>query len=243
MSRVVTLADLRPSKRADEKPWIEARIDEADELEDDGEPLGEEEDPFEVEWTELQTIALDELDEDPLKPRLRTLTVDGISGNWLRVVFLDEDGNADQASPYLAVEGPQYRPLVKDVAGILWPRTRVGGSSLTPSGTVVGTFNQNTSPTREQAIGLIETALDEVAGDVGVSMPGDLVRLARRVTCLRTASEIERTYLPEASEARSSSYQTLRMTYEDEAKKLRTSVQWAVLAARLERRELERERD
>ena len=52
MPRVVELADFRPSPRHDGQEWTSVRIEETD-------------DPVGGEWTEVETVALDPLDEDP----------------------------------------------------------------------------------------------------------------------------------------------------------------------------------
>lgn len=239
MSRVITLADFRPSPRADEKPWMEARIEEADELEPASPPA---EEPFEVVWTEVATLALAPVDDDAAKPRLRDLTVDGIEGEWLRVIFLDEDGNEDAPSGPFAVDGPDFRPLVKDVAGILNARTRESapeGDLTTITGNLAETFTNTTTPSRAKVLELIDVAAAEVAGDVALVMPPQLVGLARRVTALRAAAEIERSFIPEQSEENASIYQTLRLTFEDERARLQRSVQWFSLARRLERKQIE----
>lgn len=90
---VITLIGAKPSPRADQ-PWTQARIEQAPTV--DG------------SWTAIDTLALDPLDSDPLHPQARTLTSENATsdGAYYRVVFLDADGDEDQATDPVARAEP-----------------------------------------------------------------------------------------------------------------------------------------
>jgi hypothetical protein len=81
---VASLSGYTPKRRFDQLPWTAARI-EGSAL--DAGP-----------WTEVETFTFDNQDPDPSEPTIRNFTtelVDAATTNWLRVVFLDADGNQD----------------------------------------------------------------------------------------------------------------------------------------------------
>lgn len=205
--KLITLADFRPSPRADEIAWTEARIEEA------------EGPPEEAVFTELKTVALDSLDENPARPALRSFTV-STDKEWLRIVFLDAAKNEDEPSPLAAVEGPQFRPTVAQVSAILRARTYDENSDE------AGEFNGETRPTdTEVERDLIPKACQDVALSVG-RVPGELLDMARGVAGVSTAAEIERSYLPEQNELGAAVYQTLRFSFDEEIDKLCREMQW-----------------
>src|SRR4249919_656125 len=177
MARVVTLVDFRPSPRADALSWIEARVEETDD------PAGK--------WKEVKSVKLDAIDEDPLKPALRTFTVNPTK-EWLRIVFLDANGGEDDPSPMAATSGPQFRPTVAQVSAILRARTYTNAEDGLVGGEVAGEFNSDTTPTAEDLKGsladgkLIAEACVDVTRAVG-RVPGFLLDDARRVTALGVA--------------------------------------------------------
>lgn len=223
MPRVVELADFRPSPRHDGQEWTSVRIEETD-------------DPVGGEWTEVETVALDPLDEDPKKPGLRSFTTAAGEKEWYRPVFLRED-EEDQPCAFAAADFPQFAPTIEDISSILRARTYVDGDEddvdALAGGSEAGVFNGETRPTAEQ----VEETIPRASRDLGIELgrvPGELLGEARRVAALRVATEIERSYIPEQTEPEQSIYQTLRMTYEQEAATLSRTLQWWVLARRLE---------
>jgi len=204
--RVITLADFRPSARADSEPWTEARIEEADGP------------PEPAVWTELETVAL-EADENPAQPGLRSFTVTS-EKEWLRITFLDKAGGEDDPSPPIFAAGPPFRPTLAQVSAILRARTYDTNSEE------VGEFNADTRPTdTEVEQDLIPQACQDVELSVG-RVPGELLEVARGVAAVRSAAEIERSYLPEQSELGAAIYQTLRFTFDEELDALCRSMQW-----------------
>jgi hypothetical protein len=215
-AHIVDLADFRPSVRRDGLPWTEARIDESDD------PAGKKWTTPEGEEEEPTTYPLDPLDEDPEAPMLRSLTA-SVSQRWVRVVFLDAEGAEDNPSPIVATSGAQFRPTVKEVSAILRART------YTDSSEEIGEFSPSTRPTAEEVEDdLIPAACADVSLRLG-RVPGEFLDSARRVAALRTASDIERSHLPEQSELGAAIYQTLRYTFEEEIDKLCRNLQWWAL--------------
>lgn len=223
MARVITLADFRPSARADESPWVKARVEEADS------PTSK--------WTEAKAISLDPVDGDPKEPQLRSFTV-AVAKDWARLVFLDGEEGEDQPSPFVYVPGPAFRPTADEVAAILRARTYTGSGeegdfmSMLVGGELAGEFNDETRPTGESVEDvLIPQACVDVRRAVG-TVPGVLLGDARRVAAMRTAAEIERSYIP--AEAEGGIYQTLRLTFQEQAEELRRRLQWWALTESLE---------
>jgi hypothetical protein len=128
---------------------------------------------------------------------------------------------------------------VAQVAAILRARTYSDSNASNTyeevvGGEELGTFNDKTRPTGDQVEELIDLAVADVSMRVAASVPVSLEGPMQRVAALRAACEVERSYIPEQSEGAQSVYQTLRLTYEEEVEKLGQTMQWFVLANRLE---------
>jgi hypothetical protein len=225
MARVVTFADFRPSPRADGEAWTKARIEETDD------PAGE--------WKEVDVLDLDPVDADPAEPDLRSFTAT-VKEDWARIVFVDALDGEDAPSPMVFVPGPPFRPTVAQVSAILRARTYSSkGNDEDPMSVLVGaelkgTFGAETRPTAEQAeADIIPQACVDTLRATGQA-PGFLLDDQRRVAGLKAATEIERSYTPEQTDPADSIYQTLRMTYDEEAAKLRRALQWLVLEGSME---------
>jgi hypothetical protein len=206
---MVTLADFRPSPRFDGTPWTEARVEKSD-----GPP---ETAPFST----LETIVLDPVDEDPTKPALRSFTV-ATKKPWLRITFLDAGGAEDGRSALIATSGPQFRPTLTQVSAVLRART------YTDESEEAGEFGANTRPTATEVEGdVIPQACRDVALAAG-TVPGEMLDQARRVAALKTAAEIERSYLPEqsAESLGAAIYTTLRITADEGLEQLVRDLQW-----------------
>jgi len=216
---VISLVDFQPPERVDGKPWTAARIE--------GTPTPE------SGWAEVETVELDPVDEDPSDPALRSFTLSSAE-DWLRIVFLDEDGAESSPSAIAATSGPQFRPTLSQVSAVLRARTYTGSGdddpmSVLAGGELAGEFNTETRPTAEQVEDdLIPQACVDLARAVG-KVPGVLLDDARRVAALGAAKEIERSYIPEQTDPDTSIYQTLRLTYEEKSEDLRRHLQWWAL--------------
>jgi hypothetical protein len=226
MARVITLADFRPAARADSAPWAKARVEESD-------------DPT-TDWVEVEVKDLDPVDEDPAEPCLRSITAT-VTKAWARLVFLDGTGGEDAPSPIVFVAGPQFRPPVTWVSAVLRARTYTGQPpdpdnpmAVLVGGSLAGAFGADTRPTAaELENDLIPQACLDVSRAVG-RVPGELLDDARRVAALRTAAEIERSYIPEQADDTKTIYQTLRLTFEEQAEALRKRLQWWGIAEGME---------
>lgn len=224
MARVVTLANFRPAERADGQPWTKVRVEEV------GDPSHE--------WDEVKAISLEEVDEDPAEPELRSFTV-SVSKDWVRLVFVDAEDNEDAPQPHVYVPGPAFRPVGDDVAAIILARTYTGSGqdddvmSVLTGGEMAGEFNSETRPTAETLDSrLIPQACIDVQREVG-EVPGFLIGDARRITAIRAAAEAARSsYEPDG--VTGGIYQTLRMTFEEQAETLRRRLQWWVVSGSLE---------
>jgi len=220
MTRVLGLADFRPSKRFDGQVWTSARVEQADD------PHGD--------WETVTTVDLDPVDEDAAKPSLRSISA-SVSKAWARLVFTQEE-EEDAPCPFVFVEGPSFLPTVAEVSSILRARTYSGKETdpedpmaVLAGGVQLGEFTENTTPTaKEVQDTLIPNSANDVLLELG-DVPGELVGETRRVAALRAAAECERSYIPEQADETRTLYQTLRLTYQDEVTKLASNLQWWLL--------------
>jgi len=104
---VLSLADYRPRPRYDGKPWMSARMEGSVTNTDD--------------WTEIETYNFTDPDEDPSDPKTRNFTAEDVTSDtqWLRMVFVDADGDEDVTDP-IPVAPPYTLATVRNV------RLRVG---------------------------------------------------------------------------------------------------------------------
>lgn len=213
-ARIITLSEFRPSKRSDGVAWAKARIEQS------GSP--------DQGWEELKTVTLEPVDEDPTDPALRSFTVEA-SKAWLRIVFLDGEEKKDAPSPVVSLLGAPFRPPIRQVSAILRARTYAVGSDEETGGDLVGEFTAGTWPTAEEVEDtLIPQACVDVERATG-RVPGELLEEARRVAALRTASEIERSYIPEQADETHTIFQTLRKSFEEELATLNGNLwQWTL---------------
>lgn len=219
MSRVVSLESHRPPARHDGVAWTGVRIMEADD------PTSDE------SWDEAEVIAFEDLDSNSSKPKLRSFTTDASEKKWLRLNWLDDDSN-EAIGATVFTEGPAFRPIATDVSGVMRSRTYSDGQADDPMGTQRGVFGTDTNPTLEAVErDFLTQAADHLLLETG-QIPGEYIDRARQVATLRAAAEIERSYVAQQAEGTPSIYQTLRMTYEAEAKTLVERLQWWVLANR-----------
>lgn len=222
MATTVELADFRPPIRHDENAWTGATVQEADD------PAGA--------WSKLSTAKFTTLDEDPSRPRLRSVTA-ATSKAWLRLLFTRESEESVPC-PFIAVGADPFTPTLAEVSVILRARTYVDGSNLEgepEGGQEAGVFNKDTRPTGEQVETLI---IPQACSDVRLALgnlPGELVGDGRRVASLRAAVDIERSYIPEQEEGTGGTiFQTLRLSAQDAQETLARSLQMWVLSRDLE---------
>lgn len=230
MARVLTLAHFRPGQRVDGVPWTQVRVEQTDDLSE--------------EWETVKTFSLEPLDEDPADPALRTVTT-SVEKAWARLVFLDAEEGEDAPSPMVYVAGPLFRPTLGQVSALMRARTyesddgnaeeNLEGPSPA-SGELAGQFNERTLPTAADVEEeLIPAACSDLTSEVGDLIPGFLIEEARRAAALKTGAEIERSYIPEGADEGKTTYQTLRLTFEGQARSLRQRLQWWALEQSLGR--------
>jgi hypothetical protein len=101
---LISLTDYRPMPRYDGKSWSGARIDGAT---DDAGP-----------WSTIATVPFQEFDSDPAEPMERnfTISVEDAGTNWLRVVFVDEQGEQDVTNPVSTTAATTELATIRDVA-------------------------------------------------------------------------------------------------------------------------------
>lgn len=228
MPQVVELAAFRPSPRHDGVAWSQIRVDQA------SDPGGD--------WTEVETLEIESVDADPERPQLRSVTTEGVTEEWVRLVFLGESGE-DRPCPYMHTGSIPFLPTLADISSILRARTYSKGvvdpdnpMSAVAGGVLEGEFSDGTRPTAQEVEGkFIPQASRDLLTAVG-TVPGLFLDRARRIAALRVAVEIERSFVPELSEGKGSIYQTLRMTYDEEVEKLQTTLQWWALSQSHHRR-------
>lgn len=90
---VISLTDYQPSPRFDEKAWIGARIEGTSDL---------------IVWHEVETFTFDDPDVDPTEPVVRNFTTELVDPTYtyVRVVFIDDDGDQDATDPVALVDTP-----------------------------------------------------------------------------------------------------------------------------------------
>lgn len=209
--KTVTLAEFRPSRRADGLIWTEARAEAAASPDADN-------------WEAVETIGLDPLDVAGEEPALRSFTV-ATSKDWLRLVFIDESGGEAPQPPISASPYP-FRPSSAEVASILRARTYSKGEvdpdeplAAVAGGELTEEFDETTRPNARAVEKAIDQACVDVLAAVGY-VPGEKIGEARRVAALKAAAECERAYIPEQAEGKGAIYQTLRMTASEELGRL-----------------------
>jgi hypothetical protein len=101
---LISLTDYRPMPRYDGVSWEAARIEGTD-------------DP-EGTWATITTVTFDEPDTDPAKPVERNFTIalDDPDIAWLRVVFIDGDGEQDLTNPVSVTGLTSDLATVRDIA-------------------------------------------------------------------------------------------------------------------------------
>lgn len=105
----------------------------------------------------------------------------------------------------------EYTPSTADVGALVRARTVDAG------GNEVGDFTADTRPTGDEVDVLIAEAIDEVASAVGPDVPDGpdpddkdtLRRMAKRVTSLYAAANVELSYFPEQAGQNNSVYDKL----------------------------------
>lgn len=189
---LVTVRDVRPPARFDEKAWTQARLQEA--ATEDG------------EFATIETFELD-VDADPSTPARRSFTSEEatLDAGWYRIVWADEDEDLLASEPVEIPANPNVTPTLAEVAALERSRTTVMGS-------VRGTFDEDTNPTATQVQELITMAVDDISARVG-TIPYRFAGEARRLAALQAASLIESSYFPQELDTERSAHRTYSAMY------------------------------
>lgn len=106
-----------------------------------------------------------------------------------------------------------WTPSPSDVGAVLRARTK------DKLGNELGTFTDDTRPTDEQVVEIIETSVADIEGQVH-TVPEDLQPLARRVAALGAACDVELTHFQEQINTNRSPYEQLKKRYDELLKRL-----------------------
>lgn len=101
-----------------------------------------------------------------------------------------------------------FKPTVDEVGRRLAARTMVAST-----GQRIGTFNDETRPTGEEVLELIEDALTVVGAAVGVDLDAEYVPMARSAVISYVCMTIEMSYFPESTEAGDSAFRAFKERY------------------------------
>jgi len=103
----------------------------------------------------------------------------------------------------------EYTPGIDDVGDLLRART------FTTGGQELGTFTEETRPTDQQVLGIIEKAAGTVFLSIGDDIPAALFSEAKHAVTLLTAMMIELSFYPEQVAAQKSAYAEYKELYEE----------------------------
>jgi hypothetical protein len=100
--QIVSLADYRPKRRYDGKPWTSADLQGA--LSAEG------------PWSTAESFTFDDPDPDPANPKVRNFTAELVdTKTWVRIIFIDADGDTDTTDPVSLAEPLPELASVRDV--------------------------------------------------------------------------------------------------------------------------------
>lgn len=195
----VTFRNFEPAPREDGAPWTHVRIDEA----------ADQAGPF----TTIDTQELSPLDTDPTDPQERSFTTEKatMQSGWYQIVFLDDSSGSQPTAPlFHSATALGFMPGVGDVGAHLRVRTRDA------NGNEVGTFTNNTRPTRDQVERLIESAASKVTSKIGTAIAPALWVKASTTIALRAAMFVELSFFADQIAANRSPYNELKTLHDEE---------------------------
>lgn len=107
---------------------------------------------------------------------------------------------------------------VRDVGSILRSRTK------DTEGNELGTFTENTRPTEEQVLSLINNAVGDLSSAVGSDIPEAYWAQAAAVAVYKTAMLVELSYFPEQVAQGRSPYEQLKGVYSEALANLKAAL-------------------
>lgn len=196
----VNFVDYEPPQRFDGVPWNRARIEEA------AASTGT--------WSVIDTKTLSPLDTDPENPQSRNFTTNlaALVDGWYRIVFLDADNNeAPPTAPvqYLGGLADRIRPTVRELGELM------GGRTYNEFSNKLGEFNDNTTPTADQADTKIDRATQIVLIKVGSGVSERHYDLCREAIIFKAAALVELSYYPEQANNANSNYELYQAQYDE----------------------------
>jgi len=115
------------------------------------------------------------------------------------------------------VDRADWAPSPADVGAVIRARTK------TSVGDEPGTFNSNTRPTGDQCWDLIDTAMSDIAAEMG-DIPDLVQDNARRVAALGAACLVELSFYPEQINSGRSPYPQIKAWYDAAFARLKMQV-------------------
>jgi hypothetical protein len=115
------------------------------------------------------------------------------------------------------MEVRDWMPSPEDVGAVIRTRTKNRVKEL-------GTFTDETRPTRDEIIPLIDAVVQRITARAG-KIPDSLQALARRTAALGVACDVELGYFPEQVAEGRSPYEQLRTLYNEQFMELVTASQ------------------
>jgi hypothetical protein len=194
---LVSIEDVTPPARADERPWTAATLSEGAEI---GGP-----------WTEIADFVISPVDSDPARPQPRAFSTDQalLTQGWYRLVFRDDADGTYEMNP-VSLFPKIFAPTVADVAMLILART------VDDSGERRGTFTPDTTPTSTEVQQFIVKAVATVSAVAVVTIDSEpqLILQARNLAALYAAMLVELSYRPGESDPEDSAYDRLLELYE-----------------------------
>lgn len=208
MAVVVTFFDYTPPPREDGIPWTQVQVMEG--ITSDG------------PWTNIDIITLDPVDVDPTEPLTRDFTTENgtlVSG-WYQINFVDNEGHLVPTDPvHNTILAPHpFQPTLPQIGQVIMSRTKNRFGKLT------GTFTSETTPDTVQAGQIARNAAQDIATQVGDTVPPALVDDAQRVTAIRAAMLIELGFFSDQVNSGRSIYPQLKLDYEEALMRLQTAI-------------------
>ena len=144
-----------------------------------------------------------------------------IPAGWYRVTFVDDLGNQLITDPVFNRAGARdqnYFPSVRNVASKIMSRTK------DQFGNLIGTFNDETTPTDEQVDQVSEGCITDVADVIGDRVPEAFIDDAQNVAALRTALQVELDFFSDQVNTGRSIYPQLLEQYKLSLENLKSSI-------------------
>lgn len=146
--------------------------------------------------------------EDADEPGDYTVTAALAEPGDYRIVWdFGSDVTAQEDIQVLALD---YSPSVDQVGALLRTRTTERGSSGE-----AGTFTENTRPTHDEVVDLIDLATRDVQIKLGTTIPAALVQDARQTIALRAAMLVELSFYGDQISVSRSPYTELKALYKE----------------------------